>query len=140
MTEDALHPKELADKRAEFYAALGINSIRFHKYADGAGWAGILKRGSNTEFDPEAIDRMDYFIAALKKKGIFVKFSPVFGSLKLEQSSWDNIPYASEWGKRPADRKSLRTGAGAVYFSSELQDLYIKQITNLLNHTNPYTK
>ena len=30
--------KEMADKRADLYARLGINSVRLHKYADGNGW------------------------------------------------------------------------------------------------------
>ncbi|MCK4565181.1 MAG: hypothetical protein KAU94_10965, partial [Verrucomicrobia bacterium] len=57
---------ELADKRADFYAAMGINSVRLHKYADGTGWAGILTQESAVEFDPVKLDRMDYYVAALK--------------------------------------------------------------------------
>lgn len=131
--------KELADKRAAFYAANGINAVRFHKYGDGSGWAGILKPGSNTEYDPAALDRMDYFVSALKEKGIFVKLSNTFGSMNLTRDGWETIPYAREWGPRPTGRRSTVTGSGAVYLSKELQDLHIAQFTNLLTHTNPYT-
>ena len=53
--------KALADKRADFYAAHGINAVRLHKYADGAGWAGILKQGTITKFDKAGLDKMDYY-------------------------------------------------------------------------------
>jgi len=116
-----------------------VNAVRLHKYGDGSGWAGILAEGSNTEFDAEKLDRMDYFVAELKKRGIFVKLSNTFGSMKLAQDGWQRIAYADEWGKEPRGRKSLTTGSGAVYLSRELQDLHIEQMTNLLEHTNPYT-
>ena len=128
-----------ADRRADLYARLGINSVRLHKYADGSGWAGILKKGSITEFDKKGLERMDYFIAALKKRGIFVKLSASFGSPSIGGKDWDRIPYAKEWGPKPKGNKRLRTGAGAIYISKELQDLQIEQMKALLNHKNPYT-
>ncbi len=33
--------KELAEQRAAWYAKMGFNSMRLHKYADGPGWRGI---------------------------------------------------------------------------------------------------
>ena len=131
--------KEVADLRADFYAKNGINSVRLHKYADGSGWAGILKKGSSTEFDAAALDRMDYFIAALKKRGIFVKLSPTFGSLSIGEHDFPKIPYAREFGAKPSGNKALKTGGGAIFLSRELQDLQIAQTINLLNHKNPYT-
>jgi len=70
--------KELAEKRALLYKRYGINAIRLHKYADGSGWQGILSKDDASKFDPEELDRMDYFIAKLKEAGIFVKLSPIF--------------------------------------------------------------
>ena len=131
--------KEVADLRADFYAKNGINSVRLHKYADGSGWAGILKAGSSTEFDAAALDKMDYFVAALKKRGIFVKLSPTFGSLSIGGLDYDKIPYANEFGAKPRGNKSIKTGSGAIYLSTELQDLQITQTLNLLQHKNPYT-
>lgn len=131
--------KALADKRADFYAKNGVNAVRLHKYADGSGWRGILQESSSTEFDKGELDRMDYFIAALKKRGIFVKLSPTFGSLSVAAKDYDKIPYASEWGARPASGRVLRTNGGAIFLSSELQDVQIRQTVNLLTHTNPYT-
>jgi len=127
--------REMADRRADFYAKYGINAVRLHKYAENA----VLLDGSSTEYDPEALDRMDYFIAALKKRGIFVKLSPTFGSMKIAGDAWERIPYADEWGTRPSGRKRVGTGSGAVFLSRELQEMHFEQMTNLLNHKNPYT-
>jgi len=67
--------KELANRRAAFYPKYGINSVRLHKYADGSGWAGIQTVDSFAEFEPEALDRMDYQIAKFKESGIFTNLS-----------------------------------------------------------------
>jgi len=126
----------LADKRAKFYAAMGINAIRLHKYADGTGWAGILTKESATEYDPARLDDMDYYVAALKKRGIYTKLSPVF-IIDIGPGDRDKVPYMDELGTMKGDRINPRHGS--LYISTELQDLLIKQVTTLLRHTNAYT-
>ncbi|NRA38289.1 MAG: hypothetical protein HRU15_09130, partial [Planctomycetes bacterium] len=131
-------PKEVSDLRADFYAKNGINAVRLHKYADGSGGSGILVKDSMTELDAAALDRMDYFIAALKKRGIFVKLSPTFGSLSIAANEYDTISCASAFGAKPKGGRRLKTG-GSIFMMSEMQDLQIKQTLNVLNHKNPYT-
>ena len=128
--------RALADRRADFYAALRVNSVRLHKYADGTGWAGIMSKESHVEYDPAALDRMDYFVAALKKRGIYVKLSPVF-IMKLGRKEREAVPYIDELGSFNGDR--LDPKHGSIYVSEEIQDLLIKQVTTLLRHTNPHT-
>ena len=128
--------KDLAKKRAEFYAAMGINSVRCHKYAEGPGWRGITTEQSAVEFDKEALDRFDYFIAALKEHGIYTKLSPVF-IINPGPEDIATIPYLDEFEKRRDGFYDPKHGS--IYFSPELQNLLIKQFTNLLTHTNPYT-
>ena len=128
--------KELADQRAAFYAKYGINSVRLHKYADGTGWAGIQSPDSFVEFDDEALDRMDYYVARLKKHGIYVKLSSTFG-VKLGFADREYVPYMNEFGQMSGNR--LRTGHGSIFLSRELQDLQIRQVVNILKHRNPYT-
>ena len=127
---------DLADKRADFYAALGVNTVRLHKYGDGHGWAGILAEDSAVRFDPEKLDQMDYFVAALKKRGIYTKLSPVF-IIDIGPADRERIPYADELGR--GKRGRIDPGHGALYLSTELQDLLIDQIVNLLEHENPHT-
>jgi hypothetical protein len=62
--------KALADKRAAFYPKFGINTVRLHKFADGAGWSGIQSKDSAAEYDPAGLERMDYQIAKFKAAGI----------------------------------------------------------------------
>jgi hypothetical protein len=127
--------RELAEQRARFYARYGINSVRLHKYADGTGWAGIQSPDSFVEFDAAALDRMDYFVAELKKRGIYVLLSPTFG-VKLGPKDRQYVPYMDEFG---SDKTRVSTGHGSIFLSRELQDLQIRQLVRLLEHRNPYT-
>jgi hypothetical protein len=130
--------RDLAEQRAILYARMGVNAVRLHKYADGPGWAGVLSREHFTEFDPAALDRMDYFIAQLKARGIYVKLSPNFGDVRLGPADAAAIPWLREFPAKGGDGR-VGAGNGSIYLASELQDLMIAQTTNLLRHRNPYT-
>jgi len=130
--------KDLARRRAAFYAKYGVNSVRLHKYADGPGWAGIQSVDSFAEFDEAGLDRLDHFIAELKKKGIYVKLSSTFG-VKLGPADRKAVPYMDEFGALKGGRGRVSTGHGSVFLSRELQDLQIRQIVNILKHRNRYT-
>jgi hypothetical protein len=130
--------KELADSRAAFYAKFGVNAVRLHKYADGSGWAGIQSPESFVEFDPAGLDRLDYFIAAMKKKGVYTKLSSTFG-VKLGPKDRQYVPYMDEFGKLRGGKGRVSTGHGSVFLSTELQDMQIQQVVNLLKHRNPHT-
>lgn len=131
--------KALADRRADFYAANGINAVRLHKYADGSGWAGILEPGTAARLDPSGLDRMDYFVSALKNRGIYTKLSPVF-IIKPGAKDKERIPYLDEFEKA-GNGENLRYNPrhGALYISSELQDLLADQLKAILTHKNPHT-
>jgi len=128
--------KAMAEKRAALYRKFGMNTIRFHKYADGFGWAGIQSEESFADFDPEGLDRMDYYASVLAENGIYIKLSPTFG-VKFGPKDAENIPYADEFGEMK--RKRVKSGHGAIFLSTELQDLQIEQTIKLLEHRNPYT-
>jgi hypothetical protein len=131
--------KDLARKRAAMYAKFGVNAVRLHKYADGPGWAGIQADESFLAFDAEALDRMDYFVAELKKRGIYTKLSSTFG-VKLGPGDKARVPYMDEFGKlRRRGGGRVKTGHGSVYLSRELQEMQIAQVVKLLEHRNPYT-
>jgi hypothetical protein len=131
--------KELADRRAAFYARNGINAVRLHKYADGPGWAGIQSPGSFETFEPQALDRMDYFVSKLKEKGIYTKLSSTF-IVTVGREDITKVPFASELGAMgPEPDARIRVGHGAVFLSEEIQDLQIRQIEAILKHKNPYS-
>ncbi|MGF1638306.1 MAG: hypothetical protein ACFCUU_14610 [Cyclobacteriaceae bacterium] len=130
--------KEMAEKRAAFYRKFGINGMRLHKYADRPRM-GIQSEESFTEFNPEALDRMDYYVHTLAENGIYTKLSPSFG-VKFGPGDVHRIPFHQELGDVFAeDNKRIRANYGLVYMSKELQDMQIEQTLKILNHTNPYT-
>ncbi|MFW5870188.1 MAG: beta-galactosidase, partial [Candidatus Sumerlaeota bacterium] len=132
--------KEIADKRANLYAKYGVNCVRLHKIIDGVGWAGIQSQESAVEFDKEGLDRLDYYVAKLKEKGIFVKMSVMFGSPNIGPADVKYVPYAEELGKwEGRGAKRIKPGGGSMFWSPELRQVRILQIINLLNHENPYT-
>jgi hypothetical protein len=129
----------LADKRAAFYPKYGINSVRLHKYADGSGWAGIQSAQSCVEYDPEGLDKMDYQVAKFKEAGIYVLLSAHFGSLKLGPADRQYVPYLEEFGQFDDKKNRIATPHSAIHYSPELQDVQIRQMVNLLKHTNSHT-
>jgi len=138
---DCFPPKEAADFRAAFYARQGFNSLRQHKYNDGPGWAGFSTDASMTEFDPEALDRFDYFNAKLIEHGLFLNLSSNFG-VKYGPADAERFEAHEDFAKgdEPFRRNSrIATGHGSVWLSPGLQELHIEQLTKLLEHTNPYT-
>lgn len=130
---------DLANKRAAFYSKYGVNSVRLHKYADGSGWAGIQSEDSFVDLAPEGLDRMDYQIAAFKKRGIYTKLSAHFGSQKLGPADKKYVPYLEEFGEFSGRTKRITTPHSGVHYSPELQHVQILQMVNLLQHKNPYT-
>jgi hypothetical protein len=131
--------KELADKRAVFYAKYGINAVRLHKYADGPGWAGIQAPESFVQFDADGLDRMDYQVAKFKEAGIYTKLSAHFGTQKLGPADRQYVPYLDEFGKSRGGGARVETPHSAVHYAPELQQVQILQMVNLLKHKNPYT-
>jgi hypothetical protein len=131
--------KTLADKRAAFYAKYGINSVRLHKFADGSGWSGIQAKDSAAEYDAAGLDRMDYQVAKFKEAGIYVKLSAHFGTIKMGPADIRDVPYVEEFGKLDAAHDRVSAPHSAFFYSPELQNLHIRQIVNLLRHTNAYT-
>ena len=132
--------KALADRRATLYPKYGINTVRLHKFADGAGWNGIQSQESAAEYDAEGLDRMDYQVAKFKEAGIYVKLSAHFGTIKLGPGDSRDVPFLDEFGSFRGEKNDRVTAAAsAFYYSPELQDLQIRQIVNLLRHTNPHT-
>lgn len=131
--EGCAPPKEMADSIASLFAKQGINLLRLHMF-EGSGWRkgdGILLPGG--KLDPEYLDRFDYFIAALKRHGIYIYMDWNDGT--------DVAELILEDYKRPVDHDGafFRGFKTAMLFSEELMEANEKWAKALYTHVNPYT-
>ena len=116
---------EDADRLAAIFARLGFNRVRFH-HLD-AGWGRILAEGDTTRrLDPDALDRLGYFVAALKAKGIYSNLNLNVGR---EYRSGDGVK----------DFGTLGYGKGPTYFDPQLIALQKEYARQLLTFENPHT-
>jgi len=133
---DGLFPlnHEDADKLAAHMAKYGINAVRLHH--EDATWAGPddslwdFNRPDRRHIDPAKLDKMDYLVAALEKRGIYIdlclhvsrKFTPADGF----PGGVSKIPFAFD--KRVDEFDPQMIAADKAYFHV------------LLTHVNPYIK
>ena len=128
--------KEVADRRAAWFAKYGLNSVRLIQVTNGPGWAGIMSQRSALRFNPDALGRMDYYVHALKEKGIYVSLSTNFGL----QIGPDDVPKVPEGTLEPANNIGwARFPDAALWLVPEAQDMQIEQMIMILKHTNPHT-
>ena len=130
---------KMAPTIARRMAKFGINCIRLH-HMDHRWPRGVLirrmkaspaKRGErDTEttraLDPEAMARLDYFIACCKKNGIYI-------DLNLNVSR----PFTARDGIKQADW--IGYGKALTYFDPLLIFLQKEYAQQMLDHVNPFT-
>lgn len=114
---------EEADKIAARLARFGINAVRFHHMDTQPSPRGLLQSDMET-FDPQQLDRFDYFFSALKKNGIYSDI---------------NLQVGHRYPERVRADKSTRSGKGIDQFQPELIEYQKKYARELLLHRNPYT-
>jgi hypothetical protein len=121
-------PHDEADQLAERMARMGVNMVRLHFLDNDWGESLFDPNADNTQvFNPAALDKMDYLIAALKKRGIYVYPDWLVGR-KFRKG--DQIPGSD----------GLEPGAKTViHFSHRVIELNKKYAEMLLSHVNPYT-
>lgn len=130
---------ETADKLAERFASMGVNLIRLHAADAPIGeepctWSSCKKApllnyasGSSREFNPEGLDRFDYFAAKLKEKGIYLHIDLLVAREFTEQ---DELDYPGKF--------DLCIKAFPI-FNDRLIELQKEYAEKLLTHVNPYT-
>ena len=129
-------PKEQAPRIAGRLAKFGFNAVRIHHFDGNAAPNGIWKSagiGSTRlkmprEFDPEQLDRFDFFMAELMKRGIYINLNLHVGrKMQVE----DGISRA---GELPDKDK------GVNYYDPKLIAASKEFAAKILTHVNPYTK
>jgi len=120
--------KQDAPLWAATLARFGVNCVRF-QFLDLEAPRGLIAAGrSDTQsLDPGQLDREDFFIAQLEKRGIYIDLNLLVGR-----------PFKS--GDGVEDANLLREGAkGTSIFDPRLIELQKQYARQLLEHRNPYT-
>jgi hypothetical protein len=120
--------KEDAPMYADYLARFGINCVRLH-FLDRTAPAGLVAadRDDTRALDPARMERLDFFIAELKKRGIYT-------DLNL------NVGRTYKSGDGVRDRELIGFAKALTYFDPRLLELQREYARTLLTHFNPYTK
>ena len=128
-------PEDEVEAVARRLAMSGANLVRL-TYWDG-GPHGIFRTdlSNTTTVDPERLDRLDRFAAALKEQGVYLLLQLGMGRTYLKP---DDLPETFEESYTAPDtrRSAYRIGR---FFVPEIRDNDRKLFRTLLEHKNPYT-
>lgn len=127
---------ETADCISERLASLGVNMVRLHA-ADAMpapfGWSTNPENplidygtGSSQKFSEKGRERLDYWVARLKEKGIYVQVDLLVGRGFL---TGDELDYP----------EMLYESKSSSHINERLIELQKQYATEYLTHVNPYT-
>jgi hypothetical protein len=122
-----LPPKEDTPMWAATLARFGVNLVRLH-FLDLPAPRGIIDatRQDTQHFDPSQLDRLDFLVAELKKRGIYV-------DLNL------NVGRTFKQGDKIPDYEAGHWSKGVTLFDSRMIELEKDYARQILTHVNPYT-
>ena len=125
---------EQAEAVASRLAKFGVNIVRFHIMDSRRFPEGLLLRGTTDtrHFDPEGLDRLDYFVSQLEKRGVYANlnllcYRPI--------NSADGLP--AEIDTMTSSVNQPRHAIG--FFDEAVLGLQKEYARGLLTHVNPYT-
>ncbi|TYP76731.1 cellulase (glycosyl hydrolase family 5) [Paenibacillus methanolicus] len=121
--------QEDADKTVDRLARLGYNVVRIHPADAMVSWSqGIfVQNGSTTpQLNPDKLDRLEYFIAKLKSKGIYVAID------LFHLYDFKNIPGLGQYAEGYNSPYLLPIIPAALDMWKAIADTW-------LSHVNPYT-
>jgi hypothetical protein len=123
--------KSDAEKIAARLAKFGVNVVRFHHMDTGVFPNGIRARGAKDtgQLDPEALDRMSFFIEQLKQRGIYANLNLLVGR-----------PFNAADG-RPIEIEQLNWKERHIlgFFDAAQLELEKDFARRLMTHRNPYS-
>lgn len=113
-----------ADRIAARLARFGINIVRFHHLDSNPAPDGLLQKDLRT-LDPAQLDRFDYFVATLKREGIYSDINLHVGR---------KYPGLADWGET-----TPKYWKGVDNFYPAMIAQQKDYARDLLTHRNPYT-
>ena len=128
---DCAPDKARAPVIAARLAKYGVNMLRLHSL-DGR-WGPLIdyRSGTSQQFDPEALDRIDYFVSELKKRGIYIYMDLLdYRWFRTADGVTEGDQFTHNW------QGSMK---GASIFDERMIELQKDYATRLLTHRNPYT-
>ncbi|MEK7751090.1 MAG: hypothetical protein AAB654_04180, partial [Acidobacteriota bacterium] len=119
--------REDAPRVAAHLARFGVNCVRFH-FLDNPAPRGLIdaSRDDTRAFDAAQLDRFDFFVAELKKHGIYTNINL-------------NVGRTYKTGDGVKDAELLGFAKALTYFDPRLIELQREYARALLTHRNPYT-
>jgi len=128
---ELLPPKEEAPLWAATLARFGVNCVRFH-FLDRTTRTrprGLIDgdRKDTRTMDPQQLDRLDFFVSELKKRGIYSNLNLNVGRTYKEG---DGVP----------DYDLIGVAKATTYIGEQLLELQREYAKQLLTHYNPYTQ
>ncbi len=119
--------REVARDVAAHLARFGVNCVRIH-HLDWRAPRGVIdaKFPDSRHLDPAALDRLDNFVAELKKAGVYV-------NLNL------NVARSFQPADGVKDAAQLGFAKAVTYFDPRIVELEKEYARTLLTHRNPYT-
>lgn len=125
--EGCLPPREIAPRLADRLAKFGFNLVRFHGLDSGWGKTLFPKDAPDTQhFDPAQLDKLDYLIAQLEQRGIYINLN-LHVARKFKPG--DGLPQTEYLGYAKY----------CVIFNPRMIELQKDYARKLLTHRNPYT-
>lgn len=113
-----------ADGVAARLARFGVNIVRFHHMDSNPAPRGILQRDMRT-LDAGQLEKLDYFVAALKREGIYSDLNLHVGR---------KYPGFADWGEQ-----TPKYWKGVDNFFAPMIAMQKDYARDLLNHVNVYT-
>jgi hypothetical protein len=117
--------REQAERGAARLARLGVNCVRLHHMDMRDIWGDSPNK---LTIDPDPLDRLDYLIAQLKARGIYVNINLHVSRTLGEAEGFPN----------PGGRPNYDKGVGN--FEPRMIEAQKAYARDLLTHVNPYTK
>lgn len=120
---------DVAEGVAARMARFGINCVRIHHHDTLRAPSGVWKEGvaPKQELDPDVMDRLDYFVAQLKKNGIYVDLNLKVGREMVAADGLTHVDQLPTYDKGPD------------HYVPRMIELQKQFARDYLTHKNPYT-